>query len=393
MTRERAQLVRLLLADLAGAAPAAPALPALEDADREKVGPHVLGLLGASGRLTPELERDVERIARKRRVLDEEAHAIAAAARDAAVRLVFVRGFALQALYPAGYVRQFNDLDLLVATEDEAARLLERLRRAGYGFSRVPLTRRNLAGRGPRRWVGLPLNRMRDDLDEPVIVDMHVGGPSITAQTHLALPEAVFERPALAAGLPVLDPTWSALSLLAELFDRRELVARDFLDLDRALRAPVRWHELVREASSFCLRPQARRAAADAAAAGLDPLVAVLRRVGGRAGLGSGARSAEALHLLGRVVRESPWRAPARLAAVAAGPIVERLEDRWPAAALRAVRALGARPADALGLSLYLFAGEGRGDLAVVGSRWLARLRPLVDEDELDRHVRLVCTA
>ncbi|MEX2256229.1 MAG: nucleotidyltransferase family protein [Acidimicrobiia bacterium] len=359
----------------------------IAELDREKIAPHALELAARTGRLDAERAERRQRILTKRTVLASEAAAIAGLADGVGARCLFLRGFGLQHHYPAGYVRQFNDLDVAVATEPELVHLLHVLEQRGYYASRLPVLRRNLSGRGGERWLILGLNRRTDELDEPIILDLYVGGPSITRQTHLWLPEELFDTPSIAlaegAALPVLNATWNFVSLLAECFERERLLVRDLLDFDRIVHAGVDWVEATAEAERMSLSGQARRVAAALAASRLDDAAA---QVSSAFGTGA-ARPVHLIlgHLLTRLRRESAARAPIRLGYVAVEPVLERVETAWPELALGLVRRLDARTAYDLGLSTYLVrAATQRQTMRVLEREWNPRLRPLVDESELE---------
>jgi hypothetical protein len=379
-------------------------LPAFERADDEKIAPHVLSVALLQGDLSPAMREKLTAIRTKRAVLAAEAVAVVGLARQVDSRLLFVRGFSLVPAYPSGYVRQFNDLDIVVASEPELERLLTALEARGYFFSRPAVVRRGM-GDGTTAWALLSLNRHDPSLDEPIILDVELGGVSTNALAHLPLPASMFDAPAMVAldeGLvPAPDADHGLLVLIAELYERPRITLRDLLDADRLehlLRRPEQVVETVRRRR---MEPQVGRLAAAAEALGETDLGRRLRRLapGARSAWSGSGRTAALSTLVRSACDESVWTAPARISAALAEPLLRAVEERAPRAALRSLARLPPRWAYRLGLPVHLFplhpeprlgrrqgfSDVGRPDVFdCCGRSFLARWRPLLDETELD---------
>lgn len=356
------------------------------EADAEKVGPHVMAVAARWGRLAPSDQERWERTLRRRGVIADEAALISDRAQRAGVRHVYCRGFALERLCPAGYARQFNDLDIAVADEEGFASFLDVLTELGYYRSRVGVVRRNLSGRGSRHWAAFSFNRMRSDFEQPMIIDVYLGGPSLTAHTHLWLPDEVFASPSLvelaSGAVPVLDETWSLVAMIAECFDRQRLLLRDVLDLT-LLEKTADVDKAKEEVARLCAGSAAAWAASEARGLkALDAVTLLESLAGGYMGW-----ERDKGHLLARLPAESKELASSRLGYLMMLPLIEMAERDSPEEALQAVRAMDAGQLLSLGLSLYLFGGGETADSAerldLFGRPWKARLRPLLDEDDL----------
>lgn len=365
-------------------APLRSAIP-FPEADREKIAPHVLRKLEAAGLVDGQWKEGRTRIQEKRSLLEAEAACLSEVAAAVGARHLFMRGFAYQALYPPGYVRQFNDLDLAIASEAELARLLPELERRGYYSSRPPVVRRDFDHPGGR-WMVLALNRRHPQLAEPLMLDLYLGGPSITRHTHWLLADELYERGRLlelgggAAFVP--DATSCLLGFVVECFERDRLCARDFLDLQALAEAQPDAVDLAREIARLELGGKALELAAAAEAVGHELPAALLREAAGRRPLRLG-------HLWPRLWRESRVRAPVRALHAALAGRLEQLEDRFPETALDICASLPPRLTFELGLPLFLFsmapgADCSRQHFQACGRSYLARCRPLLSEDEAE---------
>jgi hypothetical protein len=361
------------------------------DADREKVAPHVFRKLELGGLVDEEWRQRRDRMLAKRAILEEEAIELAEVIASSRARYVFMRGFAVQASYPAEYMRQFNDLDIAIATEDELERVLARLDRRGYYSSRPPVIRRDLE-QASRRWIVMPLNRRHRELEEPIMLDLYLGGPSITRHTHYLFPQRVFERPSWVRvrgrSLAVPDATHIFLGALAECYERDHLLARDLLDLQSIGVFDLDTAHVAREVVRLRMGAKVAEVAAVARSVGLVPLSGLLTRLAGRFPRVLG-------HLWPRLVRESWRHAPIRAAnAALAGPI-DYLEDRFPGPALAFYRRVPPQLAFDLGLPIYLFnvgnePAPPASRFQVCARTYLARCRPVLSEEEADASSRAI---
>ncbi len=384
--------------------PRAP-LPEFDDADSEKIAPHVLSLSNGTAR-DPRLDRQWAAITRKRKVLAGEALAIAEAARATASRILFLRGFAMDPYYPDGYLRQFNDLDVVAATEADGDRLLRQLHRRGYFHSRPAVAIRSPGDRRQPLWMLFSLKALHPDLPEPVFVDLVLGGPAATSVSRLPLPISLFEHPGWVAvdggRLPVPDALHCLLVLITEMYERRQVTVRDLLDFDRVLGRIKAPEQAATEVARHRFEAQVERLAQAATQLGAPELARRLRLLAPRHSGGAPTRWFGPLlpHAMRHAWADSPSTALLRLAVATAGPLLDRVEDRVPGAALNFWRHVPPRHGYRLGLPIYLFpllttvepAAPGeerfpdtyrRERFSACGRMFLARCRPVVDETEL----------
>lgn len=379
-------------------------LPDFAQADKEKVGPHVL-LLGGESHQYSEHAQHLPRIMNKRHILGAEIAAIARAAAERNARFVLQRAFAYQSYYPQGYIRQFNDLDIVVAGLDDLTRLLPALMELGYYVVR-PLVLRCSDGADP--WVGIAFNKQRADLPEPVMLDVCVSGPSISGVSYCRVPNSVWaDRQSLTidvSSVPMLPPTFNLLSLFIEAFERDQLYVRDLLDLDRMARQPLDMEQLCADISALQLGHEVDRFRRLVHRANLEHLFPLFDRLP-RVGLPLPEQPRWVSRVLGHmapmVVRRSLGRAAAGLGYGGLSEWLDWIEDAVPNASLWVYRRLSSRRVYTLGLPIYLFSAAGSGSsvgskvgpqfertelgeyVVVAGRRYFTRVRPVVSEDEL----------
>jgi Uncharacterised nucleotidyltransferase len=250
------------------AAAAEPALPPLQVADAEKIAPQVIELELRRGKLSPGARAAAERIESKRRVLEDELATITVALRGAAVPFAAMRGFAIQAHYPPGLLRQFNDLDVVVPDSASLARAIETLREHGYYVARPMTARRS----DPSAWVGAALNRDREDLDHPLYLDLVTEGPGLSLFRHYRFPGRTWDRLESVrvrdVDAPVLGATDGLVAFAVELRERAFVTVRDALDAVLLAAAADR-EEAAASIASLGLGREIEGVARLAAAAGL----------------------------------------------------------------------------------------------------------------------------
>jgi hypothetical protein len=366
---ERTQLIHALLADSAhDAAPAGPPRWSFSQLDREKVAPQALTLPNAP----EDGPQRLEAIASKRAILEHELALVSAALDEIGVEFCVLRGFAVQAVYPAGVRRQFNDVDICLRDGTYVPRALTTLAANGYYVARPLVARR---GRGAT-WLGIALNKRVPSLQEPLYLDLVVGGPGVTPLHAWTLSaqawEGIVDARVAGATVPLLAPTPSLAACIVELHEREDLLARDYIDL-----------ELLRRAgASF------ERAAAELSGLPLDRELALARRGAAEHELPDLAQALASMPSL----RQPPSRSrraldPRRGSAVAYGVVrvvTQLLERRFPRVALALARHTPSGLAFRLGVPVYLVrAAEPRPPRAPIVPGFAARLRPLLDEDEL----------
>ena len=215
--------------------------------------------------LTLHQTMEVERLTTRESVLEAELVRIARVLGSAGIEYLLLRGPALGRMYPSGWKRQYNDVDLVLRRTDQVPQALERLTRLGYYLARPMVCR----AQGHRSWLGIALNRTLSGLGHPMYLDLTTLGPALSAGHALVLPEAAWEsRDSVSLGgteVPVLDPTWQAVVFAVELVERAgQLIGRDRLDLVALERGRARWADV---AEHLAAAPSALAALIEAAQA------------------------------------------------------------------------------------------------------------------------------
>lgn len=357
------------------------ARPDLDGADGAKLSYLVLDLAERSGiELTQDQAAELARLRRRSRVLDEELVGIAEALAQVTADYVLLRAGALGRHYPNGWVRQYNDVDLLLRDERPVAAVLDRLAGQGYHLARPVVSR----AQGSGVWLGLALNKPAPALGHPMYLDLTTLGPGLSRTRCLPLPERAWRtRERLMVGscaVPVLDAAWQAVVFAVELVERRgAYLLRDVLDLAMLDRAGVDW-----SAVGAWLRTAPDAAAALGqlgrwARAGGVPTALAGAGDGGGAGAAGSAGVAASPAVVG-------WRDRVIAGSDAAVRAVKRCHS---GAARRLVELVPARAWFALGLPVFLLppgpgpaapgiqrGGKGRQTAGLAGYR--GRIYPLV---------------
>jgi hypothetical protein len=201
------------------------------DLGAAKLGFPVLHLAAQLGvPLTDAQTAELARLRRREAVMNAELEQVVAAL-DGLDHLL-MRGPALTRWYPEGWVRQYNDLDLLIRDAAAVPAVLSRLARHGYYVARPIVARTGRAG----TWLGIALNKQVEGLGHPMYLDVTSLGPALGSTRNLTLPAAAWRtRESVPLGnvsVPVLDRFWQAALLAVELVERDGAFAlRDVLDL------------------------------------------------------------------------------------------------------------------------------------------------------------------
>ncbi len=219
-------------------------IPSIEEADRQKLTPHIISIIRDNKENLPieQVSKALDKefaIQHKRNILIDELVSVNTIAEQNNISYVVLRGFSLQSYYPKNYIRQFNDIDILVKTEEDLALILPKLQELGY-FIAKPLTVRYQPESSNKLWMGIALNKIVPELDHPIYLDVTLGGPSISFQTHYSLDEISWERITYISlrdiKIPSFAPIDSILVLLSETFERTNLYIRDLLDLHQIIK-------------------------------------------------------------------------------------------------------------------------------------------------------------
>lgn len=355
----RADLLRALLSGDAERL----ATCSLEEALQEKILPQVLG-----SRSDPASRAAAVRESHRREVLERELVTLCDTLLPLGVDFVLLRGLAVARHYADPRTRQFGDLDVLVRHVGDLPPILSALNAVGHRVVRPVILRGG--ARGARPWAGVALNKNVRDLDHPVYVDITTSGPAVTALSHVALPDRVWERrECLVVGdssVPVLAATDLVVVFAVELCERAVCVVRDGLDLARLARLPIDQGEVRR-----CLEA----AQAGGGLARLRPLLAA-------------AGQPELVRFLDGL---APGPASRRWSLrVTANEMARVFGQRCPHLALRLARSASlTRLAAFAGLPVFLLPSKtplpGLSGAKLLGgmSGYVARWRPLADEQEI----------
>ncbi|WP_433475105.1 nucleotidyltransferase family protein [Spirillospora sp. CA-142024] len=356
------------------------ALPDLADAERAKLS--YLALHFAERwdvTLTAEQSAELSRLRRRTAILERELATVGATLNRGGADYVLLRAVGLSRFYPDGWVRQYNDVDILLRDDRSLPAALDRLRGLGYYLARPIASRRS----GTGLWLGLALNRQVSDLGHPMYLDLTTLGPALSRARSLTLPEDAWRRreQVTVAGtpIPVLDPTWQAVVFAGEMVERDGAYQpRDALDLVMLHRGGARWPEVA-----------ARLRSAPDAAEALGRVAELARSSLPAAGLGTDppvSRPAGRWPLPGAPSRLPYWRDAVVEASDALVRAVRRVSPR---AARHLVERAPARAWFAAGLPVYLLpvpppqvhpgvfrGGTGRQTAGLSGLR--GRVYPLV---------------
>ncbi|MGW4802130.1 nucleotidyltransferase family protein, partial [Nonomuraea sp. NPDC004297] len=204
----------------------------------EKVAGRVLHRLTAAGSPLPAQLLKHPRFATvqgRREVLLRTSDAVLATVHELASNLGLpvwaLKGLSARRMYSDPQLRDLGDLDLMVATFDDAVRLTGALRELGYGFNRheLPWIKRTS---GPRDLYGQFSLHHRDPAHSPGI-DLHFGGYSIRHCALHPLPE-LDKTP----GLSYLTPAQNLPMMVGNAAGDHKITTKDLNDLALALDQP-----------------------------------------------------------------------------------------------------------------------------------------------------------
>ncbi|MFI8946891.1 nucleotidyltransferase family protein [Streptomyces sp. NPDC053750] len=288
--------------------------------------------------LGPEARAELDRLRTREAVLDRELAAASSCLTEAGVEHLLLRGHALGTRYPAGQVRQYNDVDLLIREGDALPSALTALRSLDYYTARPMVCRRDGAG----LWAGVALNRRVEGLGHPMYLDLTTLGPGLDRASAVPLPADAWaglrELPVGGALVPVLDTTWQAAVFAVELVEREgKFIFRDLLDLLALDRGGADWDAVV-----------AALAGAPAAVVALAELHRIAQETGIPVRTARVPRPPS--HGCGTAVSTRSRRA----AVAALDHVIARLRGNNKARARRLVELFPVRPWFALGLPVFV---------------------------------------
>jgi len=151
---------------------------------------------------------------------------------SAGIPFLFIKGSSLRR-YPHGYIRQMNDLDLMVGSLDDCMRTMQALIQDGYNH-RAPwespwIQRVNVENSSQLHVVG-HFNLYRFENEFPVVIDLHtapfISGASGILESHM------WERAqANPAGVHIPTPEDQLLILVAHAVNHGYFLVKDFNDI------------------------------------------------------------------------------------------------------------------------------------------------------------------
>lgn len=320
--------------------------------------------------LTADQATELARLRRRESILNAELAAVADALGDGAIDYVLMRGPALTRFYPDGWVRQYNDLDILLRNDASIPEVLDRLSRRGYYVARPIVGRASATG----VWLGVALNKRLDGLGHPMYLDVTTLGPGLSTTRNITLSGHAWRTLDTIqindSRIPVLGQDWQVALFGVELVERgRFFVARDVLDLAMLSREQPDWARIRTDLNDH----------AEAVAA-----LGSLARLGLACERAADRHDRPATPVAAWPDRRRRGPGPRALAALATRTVIRRLSQRRPAAARWLAERLSARLWFALGLPIYLLPpwGEplrGADGLRLAGlTGYRGRVYPLV---------------
>ena len=189
-------------------------------ADQEQVLFTVADRLRDAGNLPPESAELVQRRITHAMAVRREAGRIHEALQAAGVAHAFIKGPALQRLWPAGRQRQFNDIDLVARGAGDWGAAADALSPLGYEIEAASLE----VGTSGSGVLYLTDRGARS-------AEIHFGTLTVNYwHPVLRFDDAFWHELDLSAGLPFPSRRWMAAILVAEVLERRRLSLRDQLD-------------------------------------------------------------------------------------------------------------------------------------------------------------------
>jgi len=142
------------------------------------------------------------------------------ALRPAGVPFLVIKGFGYEALQPAGYLRQMDDLDLVLPTVADGWRAVTALAPHGYQLLAATVARRD--------WGWSAVIALQNDQGSHV--ELNCAGMIFHSHSVLPWDAELWEDQGTARGVGVPGRRWAAAILIAEMLDRPRLRLRDRLD-------------------------------------------------------------------------------------------------------------------------------------------------------------------
>ncbi|TDD15100.1 nucleotidyltransferase family protein [Nonomuraea diastatica] len=187
------------------------------------------------------------RIEAVKRHKDEVLQMIDQQAGELGISVWAIKGLAAESAYPERMVRDLGDLDLMVATVDDAIRLTARLRTAGYDFDNLewPWVKKSLES----GVIYGQFNLNDGALENRPTIDLHFGGYSVR---HCGLhPLDTGEQE---PGLSYYDIQQNLPLIVANAAGDHDITTKDLNDLALALQNPsVDWDRLLRQLEAIKL--------------------------------------------------------------------------------------------------------------------------------------------
>lgn len=372
------RLTGLLLQDADGNPAARDALRAvlavtrLSDLRDAKLGYPLLDLARQWGlQLTDDQAAELARLRRRETVMNVELAGVAGALSSAPGDYLLMRGPALARFYPARWVRQYNDLDILLRDGRSVPEILQKLAQRGYYVARPVVSRSTAAG----LWFGIALNKQVEGLAHPMYLDLTSLGPGLSGTRSMTLPAAAWRSldtiQVNGTAVPVPSCTWQAVLFAIELAERRGSFAwRDVLDLAMLDRSAPDWPTVRSLLKRF---PEA--------AAGLGALARLGQECARAAGLMNTGPGPLTVSWPARRLRPPGPRA---LTVTVAVTLIKRVRQRRPALARWMAERAPAGLWFSLGLPLYLLPSGQQALAGADGYRlaglpgYRARIYPLV---------------
>ena len=153
---------------------------------------------------------------------------------SAGIPFLFIKGSSLRR-YPHGYVRQMNDLDLMVGSLDDCMRTMQALIQDGYNH-RVPwespwIQRVNVENSSQLQVVGhFNLYRFESGNDFPIVIDLHTA-PFISGASGILESHIWGRAQANPAGVHIPTPEDQLLILVAHAVNHGYFLVKDFNDV------------------------------------------------------------------------------------------------------------------------------------------------------------------
>ncbi|KKO53463.1 nucleotidyltransferase family protein [Paenibacillus sp. DMB20] len=275
------------------------------------------------------------------------------------INYALLRGFGFQSYYPTGYNRQFNDIDIIVKTIEDFNNIMDLLLGLEY-FIAKPMVIRKQKSKfdNDSVWIGVALNKRTDKLDHPIMVDITLGGPSISHQSHYPLDERSWNSLQFIeignVSVPILSDTDNFLLLLCESYERNSLYIRDLLDMEQIIQANIDIHRVKDKLKKLELFGQVQQFRQYAEKINLTNILSFLDSLQDQSAF-SNHKSKQTLHIK-KVMKYRPFLN--RIVGIYFEPLVSRMEqfeNKYPEKAMNIYSRVPLNFIFNIGWPLYLF--------------------------------------